>query len=146
MKKKKRYIVILVILAIYVICMFFLVEKDDSIKYKNDALTLIIGDSTIWQNNKGKWLNITEEETIDELNWLEYDVYIENKKLGNYYLWNDQEQWYIFDKNRKAVNKEGNLIAYRSTYDLKVTDFKSEEIRNYYNVQKKSHLCYPIEI
>ena len=135
MKKKKRYIVILVILIIYVIGMFLLAEKDDSVKYKDDELTLIIGESTIWKNNEGKWSNITEDSTISDLSWLEYNVYIDNKKIGNYYLWNDDE-WYIFDSNRKSINKEGSLIAYRSNYDLKIKDFKSEEIRNYYNVQK----------
>ena len=136
MKNKKRYIVILVIIIIYVMCIFLLGEKTDSVKYKNDELTLIIGDSTIWKNNEGKWLNITEEKTIEELNWLDYNVYIDNKKIGNYYLWNDGEEWYIFDKNKKSVNKEGSLIAYQSTYDIKIKDFKTEDIRNYYNVQK----------
>ena len=136
MKKKKRYIVILVLIIIYVISMFLFAEKDDSVKYKNDALTLIIGDNTIWQTNKGKWLNITAEKTIEELNWLEYNVFVDNNKLGNYYLWNDDEQWFLFDKNKNAVNIEGNLIAYQSTYDLKLKDFISEEIKNYYNVQK----------
>ena len=134
--KKKRYIVILVILIIYVLCIFLLGEKEDSFKYKNDELTIIIGESTIWKNNEGKWQNITEESAIEELNWLEYNVYIDNKKLGKYYLWNDKEEWYIFDSNTKSVAKEGSLIAYQSNYTIKIKDFKSENIRNYYNVQK----------
>ena len=136
MKKKKRYIVILVVLIIYVIVMFLVGEKNNSVKYKNDELTLIIGDNTILQNNEGKWLNITENSTIQDLNWLEYNVYLDNKKLGNYYLWYNEEKWYIFDSNKKAVNEEGNLIAYKANYEIKIKDFTSKDIRNYYNVQK----------
>lgn len=134
-KKKKRYTVILVILIIYVLLMVLVLGKDTLIKSK-DATTIIIGDNTIWNYSDESWLNITSSSTIDDISWLDYKVFLDNKELGNYYLWNDGNEWYIFDSNKNAVNKEGSIIAFRSNYDIKVKDFTTEEIRNYYHVDK----------
>lgn len=135
MKKKKRYIVILVGLAVYVVIMLLALGDDLQIPSK-DELTLIVEDSTIWSYSEGKWLNITNEKTVESLNWLDYNVYIDNKKIGDYYLWNDDSNWYIFDDNKQAISKDGTLLAYRSNYDIKIKNFSSQEIRNYYHVTK----------
>lgn len=135
MKKKKRYYVILIVLIIFTILMYFAIGKENIEKGK-ESTTIIIGDSTIWNYSDRRWLNITNQTTIDSISWLDYNVYMDNKSIGKYYLWYDDEKWYLFDSNKKAVNKEGNLIAYRSNYDIKVSDFTSNDIRNYYHVTK----------
>ena len=79
-----------------------------------DATTIIVGDYTIWNYSDNKWLNITNSTTIDDMSWLDYNIYLDNKELGKYYLWYDDNRWYIFDESKKAINKEGNLLALRS--------------------------------
>lgn len=134
-EKKKRYFVILAALAIFVIIMLLALGKDTVFKSK-DATTIIVGHNTIWNYSDESWLNITKSSTIDDISWLDYDVYLDNKSIGRYYLWNDGGKWYIFDSKKRAVNKEGNLLAFRSNYDIKVKNFTTAEIRNYYHVEK----------
>lgn len=135
MKKKKRYIVVLVALVIYAVLMVLVLGKDMLIKNK-DNLTLIVGDTSIWVYKEEGWTNITMSSTIDELNWRNYDVYFDNKKIGNYYLWNNDDKWYIFDKKKQAVKRDGNLLGINTNYEVKVQDFKLNDIRNYYYVEK----------
>lgn len=135
MKKKKRYYVILIILIAFALLMFFLVGNDNLEKDK-EATTIIIGDNTIWNYSDRRWMNVTSAVSVDSISWLDYDVYIDNKKIGRYYLWYDDEKWYIFDQDRKAITRDGNIIAYRSNYEIKVSDFTSKDIRNYYHVNK----------
>ena len=130
MKKKKRYYIILIVLIVFTIIMYFAFGKENLEKDK-EAVTIIIGDNTIWNYSDRKWLNITNDSTIDSISWLEYDVYIDNKQFGNYYLWYDDEKWYIFDENKKAITTDGEIIAYRSNYDIKISDFTSNDIKNY---------------
>ncbi len=126
--KKKRYIVLLIILAIYVIAMYFFLGANH-LKKEKDYTTILVGDSTIWNYSNKKWLNVTSKSTIKDINWKEFTVYIDNKKLGNYYLWHD-DKWYLFDKDKNAVNSSGNLFAYRSNFPLKVKEFSTEPIVN----------------
>lgn len=135
MKKKKRYIVILAVLAIYVVIMLLIFNKDMLIPSKEKA-TIIVGNSTIWDYSEDSWTNITNSSTIESLSWLEYKVYLDNKEFGNYYLWNNDSKWYIFDSNKKAVSREGNLLAFNSNYDIKVKNFSIDNIINYYHVEK----------
>ncbi len=114
--------------------MYFALAKGELAK-KKEATTIIIGDSTIWNYSDNSWLNITNGDTIEDISWLDYTVYLDNKKLGNYYLWYN-DKWYIFDSNKKSINKEGNLLAFRSNYNIKIADFEVNNIRNYYNVAK----------
>ena len=125
---------ILVVLAIYVVVMLLVLGKDMLIKDKDEA-TIVIGDTSIWIYKEEGWTNITNPKTIESLSWQEYDVYLNNKLLGQNYLWNE-DKWYIFDQNKKAIPRDGNLLAIKSNYDIKVKDFISKEIRNYYYVEK----------
>ena len=134
MTKKKRYIVILAVLAIYVVVMLLVLGKDLLIKDKDEA-TIIIGDTSIWIYKEEGWTNITNPKTIETLSWQEYDVYLDNKISGRNYLWNE-DKWYIFDQNKKAIPREGSLLAINSNYDIKVKDFTTKGIRNYYHVEK----------
>lgn len=135
MKKKKRYIVILAALGVYVVIMLLVLGKDLLIPSK-DKLTLIVGDETIWTLENDSWTNVTNSSTIASLNWKSYKVYLDNKAFGKYYLWKNDNKWYVFDKNKKAVSTDGNILAYDANYDIKVKNFSTKNIRNYYHVEK----------
>lgn len=135
MDKKKRYIVILVALVVFSLIMYFALGQSN-IKSGKRELTLIVGDNAVWNYDNRKWSHISSNKTIEKLSWQDYKVYIDNKQLGNYYLWYDNEKWYIFDANRKAVTRNGPIIAYRGNYDIQVKDFQTEQTRNIYYVEK----------
>lgn len=133
MKKKKRYVVILVILAVYLILMFLIFGKYiEKGKYET---TIIIGQDTIWNYSNRSWLNITSNSTIENLNWKKYNIYLDNKFTGKYYLWYN-EKWYLFDENKNAITKDGKLLAFDSNYDIKVLDFSTSEIKDYSYIKK----------
>ncbi len=135
MKKKTRYYVLLIILIVFTIGMYFAFGKDNLAKSK-DSTTIIVGNSTIWNYSDKQWLNITNPKTIDSINWLDYKVFLDGKEFGEVYLWNDGSKWYMFDENKKAINKDGSILAFRSNYDIKVSSFQLKDIRNYYHVNK----------
>jgi hypothetical protein len=93
-------------------------------------LTLLVGDNTVWDYSNKSWLNKTREETLDSLNWQEYKVFLDNKYFGEYSMWYDDNKWYAFNSNKTAVKMEGELIAYKANYDLKIKEFETKENNN----------------
>lgn len=126
MRKRRTYIIILIILISFFLIMF-LMFGIDNIRQDNYTTTLIVGDSTTWTNYKKKWINVDTNDSIQKLNWKEYNVYVDNKKNGKYLLWYG-DKWYVFDKKKNAVNLDGGLFAYRSNHSIDVIDFTGEEI------------------
>ena len=131
---KKRYIVILIIVIVY-FTVFFLLYGRDELKYSKLKTTLIIGDNTIWQLDEKKWYNIVNNKDMENLNWQEFTVFIDNEKLGNYKIVYD-DKWYLFDKKRNPISYSGNLIAYSANYEMKVKNFSQEKISDYTKVNE----------
>ena len=124
-----RYKVITIILVVYLV-VFFLIYGLSNIKNGQRKLTLLVGDNTVWDYSNRSWLNITREETLDSLNWQEYKVFLDNKYFGEYSMWYDDNKWYAFNSNKTAVKMEGELIAYKANYDLKIKEFETKENNN----------------
>lgn len=124
-----RYKVITIILVVYLV-VFFLIYGLSNMKNGQRKLTLLVGDNTVWDYSNRSWLNITREETLDSLNWQEYKVFLDNKYFGEYSMWYDDNKWYAFNSNKTAVKMEGELIAYKANYDLKIKEFETKENNN----------------
>ena len=133
MKIKGRYIVIIIILIVYFLLMYFWLGKDN-LKKEKLSTKIIIGNSSVWELYKKSWTNINNESNLKRINWSEFKVINDDKKLGTYYVWYDSEEWYLFDKDKNAVNYEGRLLAYRANYDIKVDKFKVEEVTDYSDI------------
>lgn len=126
MKKNKRYIVLIAILIIYIIIMIWWLGADN-VKKSNNSTTILVGDNTVWNYSDKQWLNITNKTTIKDMDWKKFTVYLDNEKKGNYYLWHD-DKWYLFDEDKNAINATGQLIAFRSNYDIKIKNFTTASI------------------
>lgn len=131
---KKRYVVILIIIAVYFTVFFLLYGKDELKKSKLET-TLIIGNDTIWQLKEKSWYNIANVADKEELNWEEFTVFVDNKKIGKYSMVYDNK-WYLFDKDRNAYPYSGSLIAYSANYEMKVKEFSKEQISDYTKVNE----------
>lgn len=129
MKKNKRYKIIIIVLVVYLL-VFFLFLGLKNIKNKNQKITLLIGDSTVWEYENKTWFNITSNSRIDNLSWQKYEVFLDNKYKGNYDLWYDDTKWYAFNQDKTPVNLEGELIAYKANHDLKIKNFEVRETTN----------------
>ena len=126
MRKKSTYVILLIILLVFFVIMF-LVFGVKNIRKGKYGVTLIVGDNTVWTYNNRKWNNIINNSSIQKLNWEKYKVFENNEEKGEYSLWHD-DKWYAFDDDKNAVNIEGNLLAYRANFDMKVYPFKEEKI------------------
>ena len=134
MKSKKIYIVLLIILVIFCIIMFSLFGVEN-VKQKNYKSTIILGENTVWTYRNKKWNYINNISDFNKLSWQEYNVYFDNKSIGRYYLWHD-DKWYVFDKDKKAVEIDGNLFAYDANFNMNIYDFNLEKIRDRTYVDK----------
>ena len=133
MKKNSRYIIIIVILIVYLLTMYILVGKKN-LRAEKVTTKLVIGDDTVWELKKKHWTSITQDSDLVKLNWTLFHVFDDGKDLGELYLWRNDDTWYLFDKDKKAINHDGRLLAYQSNYGLKIKKHKVENVIDYNEV------------
>lgn len=126
MKDKKVYIVLIAIILIFFLIMFLVFGLDEIRKESYDT-TIIVEDDTVWTYKNKGWSNLS---VYDDLNWKKYDVYLDNKKNNNYYLWYS-DKWYVFNAKKEAVKRDGKLLAIKTNHDISVYDFEASEIEDY---------------
>ena len=126
MREKKIYIFLIVLVIIFFLVMFFVFGLDEIKKGSYDT-SIIVGNDTVWTFNNKKWRNIS---SYSDFNWEKYDVYSNNEKTGNYYLWYS-DKWYVFDDDKNAVKTEGELLAVKSNHDISVYDIENDKIDDY---------------
>ncbi len=126
MRDKKVYIVLLICIFVFFVVMF-LVFGLQNIKKGNTATTILVGDSSVWTFQNQSWMNLRDTTSIQSYNWQEFQVYVDNQSLGNYYVWHD-DKWYLFDADKNAIPYEGELLAYQGNYPITIASFELEDI------------------
>lgn len=129
MVKKRTYIILIAVLIIFLIIMF-LVFGSKNIKKGGYTSIFILGNSTVWKYSNNDYYNITYKSSFQKLSWNSYDIYSNNEKIGNYYLWYN-DKWYVFDKEKNPINVSGDFIAIKSNYGLKLKDFSQENVTDF---------------
>lgn len=127
MRDKKTYIVLIVIVVVFFVVMFAFFGLQ-SLRENSQESVFIVGDSSVWAYSKKKWYTISSTSALKKLDWKKYQIFLDNKKFGKYYLWNDSEKWYAFDNDKNAVKLEGNMFAYNANYDINVHDYTLDKI------------------
>lgn len=122
---KKVYIGLILFMIVLGIVMFLLLGLD-SLKREKYETAIIVGEDTAWIYQKKKWLRVNSVAQYEDLNWKKYHVFENNEKVGNYSLWHS-DRWYAFDDEKNAVNVNGELLAYRSNYDITMDLFDRED-------------------
>lgn len=123
MKNKKPILIVLSIVLCYLILAIILFGWDKFIN-KFQGLYVMLDPDSMWRLKDGKWSDVKEDK---EYNWKKFDIYINNKLLGNYNLLYNKK-WYVFNDNREAIKYEGDLIAIKGNKKYKVYDFEEEEL------------------
>ena len=123
MKKKRKYVIFIVIVFIYLIFTGILYLNN-----KRNKLYIVVRNDIVWvyQNKELKSLNNKNKKT---LNWTKFKVYSDGKKIGRYSLWYDNK-WYVFKDNNDPVNYDGELFAYKSQKNIKALSYKNEEVKD----------------
>ncbi len=111
----------------------FLLFGVDNIRQEKMATTIIVGDHSVWTYKDKKWMNLRSRSSFSQLSWTNFQVFQDNERMGEYYLWY-QDKWYVFDAKKNAIPITGNLIAYQSNYDLNIRSFKQEEVQDFQSV------------
>jgi len=126
MLSNKKYIILILIILVFFVIMFLLFGVDN-IKKENYSTAIVIGDDSVFVLEKQEWFNITSD--YEDLNWDKFNVYSNNEKIGNYYLWHN-DKWYVFDNKKNPVNIEGTILGISSNYNINVYEFNEENIDN----------------
>ena len=134
-KLKPRYIILLIILFVYLLVMYLVVGRDNLRKEKLTT-KLIVGNSSVWELSNKQWTNIVTSMELKEFSWSFYNIYEDNKDIGKYYLWYDDEEWFVFDKKKEPINLEGKLLAYQANYKIPLKEFTSEQINDFSKIEK----------
>ena len=75
-----RYKIVLTLLILYVVLMAVLFGP--SLFVSHEEMYLLIGNTAKWKYDGEKWSDIEEDEK-NLYSWENYDVYIDQEKLGN---------------------------------------------------------------
>ena len=122
----KRYVPLIIVMIIVGVTMFLLYGLD-SLRREKYETAIVVGDNTSWIYKKKRWIKVSSANAFEDLNWKNFEVYENNERVGSYNLWHD-DKWYVFDDKRNAINIEGEMLAYRSNYDITMDEFSKEEI------------------
>ena len=128
MRNKKKYMIVLIAVILFGIIMFLLFGVNN-IRGNQKSTTLIVGDDTVWYYAEKKWMHLTSSKSIHDLEWKKYQVYLDNQKVGDYYLWHD-DKWYAFDDDKNAVPLNGELLAIKSNYSIPVLGGREENVED----------------
>lgn len=123
MKEKKKYIIVFVILAIYIL-IIFLTNGKNIIRENFDSVYMMISPSTQWKFEKGNWTIATN---IVDYSLKSFHTYVDNKPFGNYNV-TYNNKFYLFDDKRNSIKYDGNLIAIRGSIPIDIINFKDEKI------------------
>lgn len=131
MKKELYFKVIGVIVILSVL--FFLIFGLNLIKKSKESSTLIVGNSTFkYQQNRWSVLDTTVKK---ENNWRLFNTYVDNEHFGKYYVYSDGDEWYLFEKDKTAINYEGELLAFDND-KYKVLTYEQNEITDFTDIEK----------
>lgn len=125
MRDKKTYIILILMLVVFLLVMFLMFGIDE-LKRSRNQTTLIV-DNTTWVYKNKRWRYVSNSDNFESLNWKAYQIFDGGKSIGNYYLWHD-DKWYVFDKNKNAIQLENELFAYNSDYNVDIKNITKESI------------------
>ena len=128
----KRYIILIIVILLFGFSLYYFVGKD-SIKAQKVKTTILLNNDTVFEYNNRSWIKVNDSY-INDYNWKEFDVFLDSTYKGKKLVWHDDE-WYIFDKNKNAVNYNERFIGVKANYEINVKDFEiiSDEDNGYAN-------------
>lgn len=144
--KNKRYIILIIIILVFGFLMYYFVGRE-SIAQQKVATTILLNPNTVFEYSNKRWIKVNDSY-INDYNWKEFDVFLDSEYKGKQLVWLD-DQWYIFDKNKNAINYTEKFIGVKANYEIKVKDFEvisdaqsdyAYELLSKYNLPASSEL------
>ncbi len=125
MKSNKVIVVLIAFLVIFAFLFYWLVGRE-RVERNNYQLVMITENEVTWNCYGSSW---EKKTNINDYNWKKMDVFIDGKYSGKYYIYHD-DQWYLYDDNKEAVDINGNFLAIESNFDVNAVSFEMSEIED----------------
>lgn len=126
--------------------MYFFIGRN-SIKAQKTQTTILLNQNTIFEYKNKNWIKVNQNY-INDYNWKEFDVFLDSEYKGKKLVWHDN-QWYIFDKNKNAINYTEKFIGIKANYEINIKNFNvvtnnnadyTYEILSKYNLPQTAEL------
>lgn len=125
MKKIKKYIILIICFVVWIGLLIYFNNKENIKFQRNIPQYVLIDQFHYWKYVDSEWINIdsiNDFETVEkEINWNEYDVYINNQYYNTFdYVLMDYEEFY-FDDDIKSheITQDKLLLNHDSYLELK---------------------------
>lgn len=135
MPDKKVYFVLFIILIVFFFVMF-LTFGVRNIQENEFSSVIVVGDDTTWIFNNRRWVNIRSSVSKKQMDGENFHIFDDNKEIGTYNIRYDERTWKVFDKSEKEVPINGNLLAFRGNYQLRVKKFQESKVTDYTYVKQ----------
>lgn len=119
----KRYIILIIFFLVFGFSIYFFIGRD-SIAAQKVQTTILLNPDTIFEYSNKNWIKVNNGH-INDYNWKEFDVFLDSEYKGKKLVWHD-DQWYIFDKNKSAINYTEKFIGIKANYDININKFVVE--------------------
>ncbi len=130
MKSNKVYIILIVTLFLFAGILYLLIGLPSRNVEKRE-ITILTGEKTAFQLKNGYWQAVNSSYEIGKYDWEKYSVYLDDEYSGEYYLWNDGDNFRLFDLQKQAVHYTEKMLALRANFNLNVKTFEIFENIDY---------------
>lgn len=144
--KNKRYIILIIIILVFGFSMYYFIGRK-SISEQKVVTTILLNPNTVFEYSNKKWIKVNDSY-INDYNWNEFSIFLDSEYKGKQLVWLD-DQWYIFDKNKNAINYTEKFIGVKANYEINVKKFEvisdsqsdyTNELLSKYNLPANSEL------
>lgn len=125
---KKKYRFLFICLFIYILLMIAVICYNMYFKNKGDAV-IFVDNYASWRYSDEKWSKISDGQIMN-YSWKKYDLYSEQKLMGNYYLMknNYNEDWHIFDDDKNAIKWTSGIVAFGGSLEVNPVSYSTTKI------------------
>ena len=131
MNKNTKIMIIIICALLAFLLVIFILQRNRGLIFSsvgNEAY-LVVGQNAMFAYHSNKFYNVPDNSKVkEELDWRNFIVYSNYKKLGTYQLHYD-DIWYLFDDEENSIDyDENNFFAYASNYNINYIHKKSNDI------------------
>lgn len=122
---EKKYVKIISVMVV-ISFIFFITVGIGLLKNKKNYDYMVINERLIISKKSNRWA--VKKKNMNNYSWNFYNVYLNHEYFGNEYLFFN-DQIYLFDKDKNALNYTGDFIAFnKDEYkDINIKTINSKE-------------------
>lgn len=124
--ENKKKVLISIGLLLYIVTTYFFFFRPYWLN-KNKKATIITDNQVLMNYEEGSW----KQNYINSGLYSDYDIYIDNKKIGKYNIMSTSSRLYLKDKKENFKDFNGSLLGITSNVSLNLINFKIDNLIKY---------------